>query len=115
MDTGPVPSATGKLTHTWPSCQASPVLTKSRFPVGNASNSVNLPVAGWNSHNAVRILLSSSPTVAMAEREKTTAEIIVYPKMLHGFHADYRRSYQKIEAEDAWRRMLAWFKKHAVP
>ena len=40
--------------------------------------------------------------------------IIVYPDVPHGFHADYRPTYRKKEAEDGWKRMLAWFKKHGV-
>ena len=32
----------------------------------------------------------------------------------HAFHADYRPSYRKAEAEDGWQRMLAWFKKSGV-
>lgn len=42
------------------------------------------------------------------------APIHVYPNVPHAFHADYRPSYRKDEAEDAWKRMLAWFKKHGV-
>jgi len=40
--------------------------------------------------------------------------IHVYEGMPHAFHADYRPSYRKEAAEDGWRRMLAWFKKHGV-
>ncbi|HTO50242.1 MAG TPA: dienelactone hydrolase family protein [Burkholderiales bacterium] len=40
--------------------------------------------------------------------------IIVYPDMPHGFHADYRNTYRKEAAEDGWKRMLAWFKKHGL-
>ncbi len=40
--------------------------------------------------------------------------IHVYPGMPHAFHADYRPSYRKEAAEDGWKRMLAWFKKHGV-
>ena len=43
-----------------------------------------------------------------------SSEIVVYPKGNHGFHADYRPSYQKENAEDGWRRLLAWFKKNGV-
>jgi carboxymethylenebutenolidase len=32
----------------------------------------------------------------------------------HGFVADYRPSYRKEAAEDAWNRMTAWFKKYGV-
>jgi len=40
--------------------------------------------------------------------------IHVYDGMPHAFHADYRPSYRKEAAEDGWKRMLAWFKKHGV-
>lgn len=43
-----------------------------------------------------------------------TAEIVVYPDTPHGFHADYRPSYRQAEAEDGWKRLLAWFKQHGV-
>jgi carboxymethylenebutenolidase len=42
------------------------------------------------------------------------SEIIVYPDTPHGFHADYRPSYRKEQAEDGWRRLQAWFKRHGV-
>jgi len=41
-------------------------------------------------------------------------QIHVYEGMPHAFHADYRPSYRKEAAEDGWKRMLAWFKKHGV-
>ena len=36
----------------------------------------------------------------------------VYPNADHGFFADYRPSYNKQAAEDAWPKLLAWFKKY---
>ncbi len=42
------------------------------------------------------------------------SEVHVYPDMPHAFHADYRPSYRKEAAEDGWKRMLAWFKRHGV-
>jgi carboxymethylenebutenolidase len=42
------------------------------------------------------------------------SEIVVYPDAGHAFNADYRPSYNKADAEDAWKRMLAWFKKNGV-
>ncbi|MDX1981996.1 MAG: dienelactone hydrolase family protein [Bryobacteraceae bacterium] len=42
------------------------------------------------------------------------SEIVVYPDAPHGFHADYRESFRKADAEDAWKRLLAWFKKNGV-
>ena len=43
-----------------------------------------------------------------------TAEFHTYPGAPHGFHADYRPSYRKEAAEDAWNRMVGWFKKYGV-
>ena len=42
------------------------------------------------------------------------SQIHVYPDVPHGFHADYRPTYRKEQAEDGWKRMLAWFKKNGV-
>jgi carboxymethylenebutenolidase len=46
--------------------------------------------------------------------DKKTAEFKIYPGAPHGFHADYRASYRKDAAEDAWNQMQAWFKKYNV-
>ena len=43
-----------------------------------------------------------------------TAEFKIYPGAPHGFHADYRPSYRKEAAEDAWQQMAAWFEKWGV-
>jgi carboxymethylenebutenolidase len=51
---------------------------------------------------------------AALKEAKKEAEIIVYPDTPHAFLADYRPSYRKEKAEDGWKRMLAWFKKHGV-
>ena len=42
------------------------------------------------------------------------SQIKLYPDTPHGFHADYRPSYRKEQAEDGWKRLLAWFKEHGV-
>jgi carboxymethylenebutenolidase len=42
------------------------------------------------------------------------SEIHVYEGMPHAFNADYRATYRKDAADDGWKRMLAWFKKHGV-
>lgn len=42
------------------------------------------------------------------------SEIVVYPNADHGFHADYRPSYNKEASEDAWMKLLEWFKKHGA-
>lgn len=43
-----------------------------------------------------------------------TAEIVVYPDAGHGFHADYRPSYNVKDARDGDKKMYAFFKKHGV-
>jgi carboxymethylenebutenolidase len=42
------------------------------------------------------------------------AEFKIYPAAPHGFHADYRATYRKEAAEDAWNRLTAWFKANKV-
>jgi carboxymethylenebutenolidase len=43
------------------------------------------------------------------------SELVVYPEAGHGFHADFRPdNYRKADAEDGWKRMLAWFARYGV-
>ncbi|MFN7947940.1 MAG: dienelactone hydrolase family protein [Blastocatellia bacterium] len=42
------------------------------------------------------------------------SEIILYPEAQHGFHADYRPSYNKEAAQDGWKRLQEWFKKYGA-
>jgi carboxymethylenebutenolidase len=42
----------------------------------------------------------------------THSEIVVYPGAHHGFHADYRESYNAEAAENAWGRCAMWFAQH---
>ena len=51
---------------------------------------------------------------SLLKEKKKEGEIIVYPDTPHGFNADYRPTYRKEQAEDGWKRMLAWFKGHGV-
>jgi carboxymethylenebutenolidase len=51
---------------------------------------------------------------ALAAAGKTDSQIIVYPDAGHGFHADYRASYNAADATDGWARMLAHFKRHGA-
>lgn len=51
---------------------------------------------------------------AALKSAKVPAEIVVYPEAQHGFHADYRPSYKQDDAQDGWKRLLAWFAQHGV-
>ncbi len=41
-------------------------------------------------------------------------EIVVFPDAMHGFNADYRPSYNALDAATGWRLMLDWFKTYGV-
>ena len=43
---------------------------------------------------------------------KTNFKLELFPDAQHGFFADYRPSYNEKDAKQAWREMLAWFKKN---
>ena len=51
---------------------------------------------------------------AKAKAAHKIVEIVIYPDAPHGFHADYRPSYRQADAEDAWKRALAWFHRFGV-
>ena len=52
---------------------------------------------------------------AALKKAGNPSEIIVYPDAPHGFFNDTRAaSYRKKDAEDGWKRLLAWFKKHGA-
>ena len=48
------------------------------------------------------------------KKGKSKSEIVVYPNAKHGFNADFRDSYNKEAATDAWAKMLDWFKKNGA-
>jgi len=48
------------------------------------------------------------------KKGKSKSEIVVYPNAGHAFNADYRPSYNKESADDAWAKMLDWFKKNGA-
>ncbi|WP_321933815.1 dienelactone hydrolase family protein [Paraburkholderia sp. J8-2] len=42
------------------------------------------------------------------------SQIVVYDDAGHAFFADYRPSYRKADAQDGWKRAIAWFKEHGA-
>jgi len=42
------------------------------------------------------------------------SQIDTYPDTPHAFNADYRPTYRKEQAEDAWKKAVAWFKANGV-
>ena len=47
---------------------------------------------------------------ALRSGKSPKSEFTIYPDTPHAFNADYRPSYRKVQAEDAWAKMIAWFK-----
>jgi carboxymethylenebutenolidase len=73
------------------------------------------PVLGLYGEADQGIPVTQVETMKKALQEAgKTFEIKIYPGAPHGFHADYRASYRKEAAEDAWKEMAAWLKKYKV-
>lgn len=51
---------------------------------------------------------------ALLAAHKKGSEIVIYPDAQHGFHADYRETYDAAAAADGWQRMLAHFARNGV-
>ena len=76
---------------------------------------LKVPVLGLYGANDQGIPVATVEQMrAELKKGKTPSEIKVYENTPHGFHADYRDSYRKAEAEDGWRRLLEWFKKYGA-
>jgi carboxymethylenebutenolidase len=79
------------------------------------AGSVQAPILGLYGEADQGIPVESVERMRAALKQAgKTAEIILYPKTPHAFFADYRPSYRKEQAEEGWKRMLDWFKKHGV-
>jgi carboxymethylenebutenolidase len=48
----------------------------------------------------------------MVKQVNAASEVVGYPGVGHGFHADYRPSSNKAAADDAWKRCVDLFTKH---
>ncbi len=75
---------------------------------------LHAPVLGL--YGAKDALAASVPGMreALAAAHKAGSQIVLYPDAGHGFHADYRETYNAADAKDGWTRMLAFFAKNGV-
>ena len=81
------------------------------------ADQLHAPVLGLygGADTGIPVVMVERMRAALLAFGKEKESIIhVYDGMPHAFHADYRPSYNKAAAEDGWKRMLAWFKKHGV-
>ena len=86
-----------------------------RSPIEEAGK-LTAPVLGLYGEKDQGIPLTEVEAMraALAAAGNAKSEIIVYPGAQHGFHADFRPSYNEAAAVDAWARMLAFFKANGV-
>jgi len=78
--------------------------------------SLKAPVLGLYGGQDQGIPMSdiAAMTDALENARVKGSDLIVYGRSQHGFHADYRPSYDEVAAKDGWRRMLAFFAKNGV-
>jgi len=50
--------------------------------------------------------------IELVKQHNLNVEMMIYPGAGHGFHADYRPSFNAEAAADGWKRCVAWFKKY---
>jgi len=95
---------------------AEPTTLKPQNPV-DVTDKIDRPVLGLYAGDDSGIPMTHVDRMRaglMAFGHDKKSQIHVYPGVPHAFHADYRPTYRKPEADDGWKRMLAWFKKHGV-
>ena len=77
--------------------------------------SLNAPVLGLYGAADMGIPVESVEKMReLLKQAGKPGEIVLYPDTPHGFYADYRPSYRKDKADDAWKKLQAWFKDHGV-
>ena len=85
---------------------------QTRNPV-DVAGSLHAPVLGLYGGQDASIPLADvekmKAALAAGSPAARESEIIVYPGAGHAFYADYRPSYRKDDADDAWQRTLQWF------
>jgi carboxymethylenebutenolidase len=84
------------------------------WPIDHVA-SLHAPVLGLYAGKDPISAAAPAMREALAKAGKTDSEIIIYGDAGHGFHADYRTSYNEADAEDAWSRLLAHFALNGVP
>ena len=95
---------------------AEPAIKTTPFDVVDKLNAPVLGLYGGADQGIPQEQVDKLVAALKASKDKNAkqSQIHVYPGMPHAFNADYRPSYRKETAEDAWKRMLAWFKQHGV-
>lgn len=91
-----------------------PTSLKPKNPVDIAPT-LTVPVLGLYAGDDANIKPEHVEAMRQAlAKGQSGSQIVVYPGVPHGFHADYRPSYREKEAKDGWAKLLDWFKSHGV-
>ncbi|MDX7953853.1 dienelactone hydrolase family protein [Lichenihabitans sp. Uapishka_5] len=90
----------------------SPNKPKNPVDIGTTITTPVLGLYGGKDENIPEPLIAQM-RAELAEGH-SPARIELYPDAPHGFFADYRPSYRKPAAEDAWAKAQAWFKQYGV-
>jgi carboxymethylenebutenolidase len=91
-----------------------PTPKQPKWPLDLAAQ-IKPPVLGFYGGKDQGIPLDDVESMRDAlKKAGSKSELHVYPEAPHAFHADYRPTYRKEFAEDAWQRMLAWFKTNGL-
>jgi carboxymethylenebutenolidase len=92
-----------------------PAQPKTPIDVAGALNAPVLGLyAGADGGIPVNKVAEMQEALARGNKNSKASTFILYPNVPHAFHADYRPSYRKAEAEAGWKEMLAWFKSNGV-
>jgi len=59
-------------------------------------------------------LAQMKAAIAQGPQGGRGSQFVVYDDAGHAFFADYRPSYRKADAQDGWKRAIAWFREHGV-
>jgi carboxymethylenebutenolidase len=84
------------------------------YPIDHMA-SLHCPVLGLYGGKDPLSLAAPAMREALKAAGKTGSEIKIYEDAQHGFHADYRSSYNEADAKDGWMSLLAFFSANGVP
>ncbi|KVN09481.1 carboxymethylenebutenolidase [Burkholderia stagnalis] len=95
--------------------------TDEMTPFNPVDHADTLKVPALGLYGAKDANITQASLAAMRERIAKSdsklareSQIVVYDDAGHAFFADYRPSYVKGDAEDSWKRALAWFHRYGV-
>lgn len=81
----------------------------------DVANELKAPLLGLYAGQDAGIPVAEvQAAAAKAASAGKTVQIHVFDDAPHGFHADYRPSYRKADAEAGWQEMLQWFSKYVA-